>query len=89
MKKFLALTLAGVMTVGLLAGCGGGTASTPAPAASAAPAAESKAPVDSGNSGSTATGAFKIGASGPLTGEAAIYGNAVMNEGNIMEFYRG
>ena len=68
MKKALALVMAVVM-VFALAACGGSTASAPAatqaPAADAAPAA--------------ADAAFKLGSQGPLTGGAAIYGQAVMN----------
>ncbi len=67
-KRILALTMTAVMTVGLLAGCGGGT-TTP----SAAPSA--------GTSGEAA--AVKIGGVGPLTGGAAIYGNAAANGAKI------
>ena len=69
MKKSLSMLLAGLMLVGALAGCGGGdTAST-----------------DSGDSGdSSASGtAFKIGGTAPLTGDAAIYGNAVQRGAQI------
>lgn len=69
MKKSLSMLLAGLMLVGALAGCGGGdTAST-----------------DSGDSGdSSASGtAFKIGGTAPLTGDAAIYGNAVARGAQI------
>ena len=78
MKKVLAFVLAAVM-VFALAACGGSTASAPAaapaapaaaPAADAAPAAEAAPAADA---------AFKLGSQGPLTGGAAIYGNAVMN----------
>ena len=77
MKKVLAFALAVVM-VFALAACGGSSTSAPAatqapaaaPAADAAPAAEA-APADDA--------AFKLGSQGPLTGGAAIYGNAVMN----------
>ena len=77
MKKVLAFVLAVVM-VFALAACGGSSTSAPAatqapaaaPAADAAPAAEA-APADDA--------AFKLGSQGPLTGGAAIYGNAVMN----------
>jgi len=55
MKKFLALTMAAVMSVSLLAGCGGNK--------------------DSGK--------LKIGGAGPLTGGAAIYGNAAKNGATI------
>ena len=76
MKKALALVMAVVM-VFALAACGGSTASAPAatqapaaaPAADAAPAA--------------ADAAFKLGSQGPLTGGAAIYGNAAMNGAQI------
>ena len=37
----------------------------------------------SDNSGSSAAGTFRFGASGPLTGDAAIYGKAVMNAAQI------
>ena len=65
-KRFLALTMAGALTLGLLAGCGGG--STPSAAPSAAPA-ESGAPA-------AETVTLKIGGIGPITGSAAIYGTA-------------
>lgn len=73
MKKFLALTLAAAMSVSLLAGCGGDKADTPAP--SAASGVESAAPA--------AGTAVKIGGCGPLTGGAAIYGNAAANGAQI------
>lgn len=65
MKKFWKTTLAVAMTACMaasLAACGGGSSS-----GSSAPAADSGA----------ADGAIKIGGSGPLTGPAAVYGNAV------------
>ena len=65
-KRFLALTMAGALTLGLLAGCGGGSAPSAAP--SAAPA-ESGAPA-------AETVTLKIGGIGPITGSAAIYGTA-------------
>lgn len=73
MKKFLALTLAAAMSVSLLSGCGGDKAdATPAP--SAASGVESAVP---------AGAAVKIGGCGPLTGGAAIYGNAAKNGATI------
>ena len=60
-KRIFALTMATAMTVGLLSGCGGGADTTPAPTS---------------NGGDAATAAIKIGGAGPLTGAAAIYGNA-------------
>ena len=65
MKKSLSMLLAGAMLVGTLAGCGGGS-DTPANG--------------SGTTENTASGTvFKIGGTSPLTGDAAIYGNAVKN----------
>ena len=66
MKKFLALALALVMCLALFSGCG----EEPAPTESGAPA--SGEPAAEG-------AAFKFGVIGPLTGENAIYGNAVVN----------
>ncbi len=74
-KRVLALTMAAVMTVGLLAGCGGGKV-----AESAAPSAgtvESAAPAPAEGT------AVKIGGVGPLTGGAAIYGTAAANGAQI------
>ena len=50
MKKLASLLLAGVLSFGLLAGCGGdtGSANTPAPADSQAPATDSQAPTETG-----------------------------------------
>lgn len=66
MKKFVSLFMVMAMCVCMMAGCG----SASAPAAEATPAAEST------TDGSTA---FKFGGVGPLTGAAAIYGQAVKN----------
>ncbi len=66
-KRIFALTMAAVMTVGLLSGCGGGTTQ------------ETKTPDNS--SGTSA--AIKIGGAGPLTGGAAIYGNAAARGAQI------
>ncbi len=68
MKKSLSMLLAGMMLVGTLAGCGGNTAGT-----------------DAGNTdeGSASGAAFKIGGTSPLTGDAAIYGNAVARGAQI------
>ncbi len=63
-KKLLCMALAGVMALSLAA-CGGGTTT------------DDSASTDTDT---TATGtAFKIGGTGPLTGAAAIYGNAAKN----------
>ena len=69
MKKFWKTTLAVAMTACMamsLAACGGGSASSSSDSTAAA-----------SQSGAAADGAIKIGGSGPLTGPAAVYGNAV------------
>ena len=70
MKKtrILSLALAGVLSVSLLAGCGGGTAETPS-------GGETTPVSENTGSGSTA-GTIKIGGIGPLTGSNAVYGIA-------------
>ena len=66
MKESLSMLLAGAMLVGTLAGCGGGS--------------NAATTDNSGTEENTATGtAFKIGGTSPLTGNNAIYGNAVKN----------
>ena len=67
MKKVLSLVLAGSMVLSLAA-CGGSKYTASTTDSSAASSAEA--------SGSDT---FKIGATGPITGGAAIYGNAVKN----------
>lgn len=83
MKKFFALMMAMVMCLGLLAGCG----EEAAPSDSEAPASDAPAsdtPASETPEGSDASGAaFKFGGSGPLTGENATYGVAVMNGAQI------
>ena len=68
-KKFFALMMAMLMVLSLAA-CGG-KEDPPAPG--------TDAPAASGEAG----GAFKLGGTGPLTGGAAIYGNAVKNGAQI------
>ena len=65
MKKLFALVMAAVMTMSLAA-CG---AKEEAPSAPAASAPAASAPAEGT--------AFRLGGTGPLTGGAAIYGNAV------------
>ncbi|MBQ4307319.1 MAG: ABC transporter substrate-binding protein [Lachnospiraceae bacterium] len=67
-KKALAVLTAAVMTAALTA-CGG---AAPAPAAQTSAEAEPAA-----EAAESAGGAIKIGGSGPLTGGAAVYGQAV------------
>ena len=76
MKKTVAMLLALCLCVACFAGCGK-TEETPAPAA---PAAEAPAAAPEA---APAVGAFKLGVQGPLTGGAAIYGNAVVNGAKI------
>ncbi len=80
MKKtrILSLALAGVLSVSLLAGCGGGQGNAETPSGGETTHVnESSAPA--GEAGGT----FKIGMIGPLTGGAAIYGTAVANAAQI------
>lgn len=72
MKKTMSLLLAGAMMTAALSGCGGGTQ----------PPADTGTNTADGGADTTAT-AFKIGGTGPLTGGAAIYGNAVYNGAKI------
>ena len=67
MKKVVCMVLAAVMLMACLAGCGSA-------APNAAPNADTTADT---------TAAFKIGGTAPLTGGAAIYGNAVKNAAQI------
>ena len=75
MKKTLALVLAMCMLAACFAGCGSAKTETAEP--TAAPAG------DAAPSADAAPAAFKIGGTGPLTGGAAIYGNAVANGAKI------
>lgn len=73
MKKALSVLLTAAMTVTCLAGCGDaaadGTAATTGTEAATSSAADGTV--------------FKIGSIGPTTGDAAIYGQAVMNAAQI------
>ena len=71
-KKFFALMMAMVMVLSLAA-CGGSKSETPA---ASTDSSSEEAPAPSG-------AAFKLGGTGPLTGGAAIYGNAVKNGAQI------
>lgn len=66
MKKFIAMLLAVLMVAGMFAGCG----ASEKPAETQAAAAEGEA---------AAAGVIKVGTSGPLTNDYAVYGVAVKN----------
>jgi len=68
MKKTLCLVLALVLMLGCFAACGSKSGTKDTSSTSATPATSA-----------AATGAIKIGGTGPLTGGAAIYGNAAKN----------
>lgn len=75
LKRFFAIGLAVVTAAACLTACGSDSSST----TTAANSEGTEAAADS-----TATGtAFKIGGTGPLTGAAAIYGNAAKNGAQI------
>ena len=73
MKKAVSMFLTAALAVSCLAGCGSSAGNTSTGNASAG--ADSSASDDSAADGSV----FKIGSIGPTTGDAAIYGNAVMS----------
>ena len=73
MKKAVSMFLTAALAVSCLAGCGSSAGNISTGNASAG--ADSSASDDSAADGSV----FKIGSIGPTTGDAAIYGNAVMN----------
>lgn len=85
-KRFLSLALAAAMAASLTA-CGGSgdtATTTQAPAADAAGTESTAADAASTEAPTADAGAtWKIGAIGPLTGGAAIYGNAVVNGAQI------
>ena len=84
MKKLLCVMLALAMMFCFFAACGNGTSDEPAAdtPVTSAPDADASAD-DSADALSEASGTFKIGGIGPLTGGAAIYGIAAMNGAQI------
>ncbi len=72
MKKTLSMLLAGAMLATALTGCG-----------SSASSSSGSDSADSSTDSSASGAAFKIGGTGPLTGAAAIYGNAAKNGAQI------
>ena len=74
--KWISLALTALLAASALAGCGGANAGGGDEGASASSSAASSAAASGGKT-------FKIGAIGPLTGGAAVYGNAVVNAGEL------
>lgn len=72
-KKVLSVILAAAMVTSCMTGCGGSDGSSAAGTESGAAAADSAVDGE----------VFKIGSIGPTTGDAAIYGQAVMNAAQI------
>ncbi|MCF0132000.1 MAG: ABC transporter substrate-binding protein [Pseudobutyrivibrio sp.] len=71
-KKLFSLMLVASMTATLFAGCG-----------SAESATEGAATTEADATTEAVEGSWKIGGIGPMTGAAAVYGNAVMNAAQI------
>ena len=72
MKKVFALLMAAMMVMAMFAGCAPSDAGTTTAAAGETTAA-------AGETTAAATGVIKVGTSGPLTGDYAVYGVAVAN----------
>ena len=86
MKKILCLMLALVMIVGVMTACGNQTAKTsdtPASTDDAGDAAVTETVDPDDGTDASEDGAFKIGATGPLSGGAAIYGIATKTGAQI------
>lgn len=84
MKKALSVVLTAAMMATLIAGCGDSTADSNASAgASDAAAAGTESAAGTSDAAAADGAVFKIGAIGPTTGDAAIYGTAVMNAAQI------
>ena len=80
MKKLVSVSLAAAMVASMTACGSNNTAETTAAAAAAEPTAAAGETSAAAESQTAADGAsFKIGVTGPLTGAAAAYGNAVVN----------
>lgn len=76
MKKLICLMMAMAMVIGCLAGCGDSGSGSSNSGSSASSNTGSSSSSNSGN-------AFKLGGTGPLTGAAAIYGNAAYHGAQI------
>lgn len=81
MKKKLSMLLAGALLATALTGCGGGDAG--GGTAGGDNSTPDSASDNTGESTSATGTAFKVGGTGPLTGGAAIYGNAAKNGAQI------
>lgn len=79
MKKVLCLVLACLMLLTCFTACGSKKTETPATTETPAAATDDS----TGATDTAASGAFKLGATGPLTGAAAIYGNAAKQGAEI------
>lgn len=77
MKKFIAMTLTVAMTAAMLTGCGSSTSEAQPAAASAETDTAEAAPAEA--EAAPAGSSFKVGGIGPVTGAAAVYGQAVQN----------
>ncbi len=85
-KAAVSVLLAAAMCASLLVGCGSSSASSSSDEAASSAAEETSedaAEAESSDSTAAAGGTFKIGGTAPLTGAAAIYGNAVKNGAQI------
>lgn len=78
MKKFLSIVVASAMAAAALAGCGSAPASD-----STAETTENSASGEAAESGAAEGAVFKIGGIGPVTGGAAVYGQAVKNAAQL------
>ena len=80
-KKVTSLLLVAVMTMAMLAGCGG--SGEKAGESTSEAVSESSNSATEGNASEAAGETFKIGAIGPATGGAAVYGLAVKNGADL------
>ena len=80
-KKVTSLLLVAVMTMAMLAGCGG--SGEKAGESTSEAVSESSNSATEGNASAAAGETFKIGAIGPATGGAAVYGLAVKNGADL------
>lgn len=86
MKKFFSIVVASAVVAAALAGCGGaGSDSTADNTAADNTAADNTAAADNteGGEGAADGASFKIGGIGPVTGAAAVYGQAVKNAAQL------